>query len=431
MTGSLFGSPDPELWPGAGGRWGAGPGGPAPAEAYSVSAINALVKELLESSLPPLWVAGEVTGWKRYPSGHCYFSLRDANSQLRCVIFRGDASRLPTDPEEGMEVRALGTLTLYERRGEYQFVVREIEGEGAGGLWRVAFEKLRAKLEAEGLLSEERKRPIPPFPDRVGVVTSAVGAALHDILHVIERRAPWVRVTVIPAQVQGDGAAEDLARALEIAGRRSDLDLLIVGRGGGSVEDLWAFNEEVLARAIAACPIPVISAVGHEVDFTIADLVADLRAPTPSAAAELAVPDRRALERMVSDLAERLESTLRQRVSERRGELLVAGAAMTRALEGIIRKRTERLIQATGRLEALSPLSALRRGYAVPTGPDGRILRGTAHFETGAPFQLRVVDGRISCRVEEVHIEEPLGGAGENSPLGVQERAPIEAPEGE
>lgn len=399
MSRNLFDGPDPELWAGR---------GPARENSYSVSAVNALVRELLEGALPPFWVAGEVTGWKRYPSGHCYFSLRDASAQLRCVLFRGDASRLPTDPEEGMQVRALGTLTLYERRGDFQLVVRELEGVGAGGLWRLAFERLRARLEEEGLLASERKRPIPPFPERIGVVTSAAGAALHDILHVIERRAPWVRVVVIPARVQGDGAAEELARAIAAAGREGGLDLLIVGRGGGSVEDLWAFNEEVLARAIAASPIPVISAVGHEVDVTIADLVADLRAPTPSAAAERAVPDRHALSRLLGDLATRLELGVKQRVSERRGELLLAGGALTRGVEQLVRSRRERLLQATGRIEALSPLSALRRGYAVPTDAQGLILRRSEHFTPGQGFQLRVVDGRIACRVEEVRPEAAL-----------------------
>lgn len=403
MTRGLWSS-SPESWlgPGALADDEPAPGTGSPGTTYSVTAVNALVRELLEGSIPPLWVSGEVTGWKRYPSGHCYFSLRDANAQLRSVIFRGDASRLPTDPEEGMVVRAFGTLSLYERRGDFQFIVREIEAEGAGGLWRLAFERLREKLEAEGLLAPERKLPIPPFPERIGVVTSAAGAALHDILTVIERRAPWVEVLVIPARVQGDGAAEDLARAVARAGRWSDLDLLIVGRGGGSVEDLWAFNEEVLARAIADSRIPVISAVGHEVDVTIADLVADLRAPTPSAAAERAVPDRIALSRMTDDLANRITYRIRQRIAELRGEVLVNETALSRGVEGLLRTRRERLMQAAARLEALSPLSALRRGYAVPTGEDGRILRSTGQFQPGSGFELRVVDGRVACRVEEV-----------------------------
>lgn len=394
---------------GRGARALAATGDPAASgQAYTVSAINALVRELLEGAFPPFWVAGEVTNWKRHPSGHCYFSLRDASAQLRCVMFRSDAQRLPTDPEEGMQVRALGTLTVYERRGDYQLVVRELEGEGAGGLWRLAFERLRAKLEAEGLLAPERKRPLPRFPTTVGVVTSPVGAALHDILHVIGRRAPWVRVILAPAKVQGDGAAEDVARAIASFEAVPEVDVLIVGRGGGSVEDLWAFNEEVLARAIAACPVPVISAVGHEVDVTIADLVADVRAPTPSAAAEFAVPDGRVVRRYLEDFDARLRAAVRQRVAERRGEVLLLADALTRAVRGVLRGRRERLAQVAGRLEALSPLAALRRGYAVPLDAEGRVLRGVASFAPGGAFRLRVADGSVDCRVDGVR-PDPAG----------------------
>ncbi|HEX6940696.1 MAG TPA: exodeoxyribonuclease VII large subunit [Longimicrobiales bacterium] len=374
----------------------------ATGQAYTVSAVNALVRELLEGAFPPLWVAGEVSGWKRHTSGHCYFGLRDATAQLRCVMFRSDAQRLPTDPDEGMEVRVLGTLTLYERRGDYQLVVRELEAEGAGGLWRLAFERLRARLEAEGLLAPERKRSLPRCPATVAVVTSPVGAALHDILHVIERRAPWTRVIVSPAKVQGDGAAEDVARAIERVARAGVADVVIVARGGGSVEDLWAFNEEVVARAIAACPIPVISGVGHEVDVTIADLVADARAPTPSAAAEMAVPDGQALARHLEDLGGRLPGGLRQLLAERRGELMLLRTGLGRAVRDAVRRRRERLLQAAAKLDALSPLAALRRGYAVPLGDDGRVLRRAAEFVRGGQFRLRVVDGNVRCRVDEV-----------------------------
>ncbi|HEX7119701.1 MAG TPA: exodeoxyribonuclease VII large subunit [Longimicrobiales bacterium] len=393
--------------PGARGVAVAGPGS---GQAYTVSAVNALVREFLEGAFPPLWVAGEVSGWKRHTSGHCYFSLRDAEAQLRCVMFRSDAQRLPTDPDEGTEVRVLGTLTLYERRGDYQLVVRELEAEGAGGLWRLAFEKLRARLEAEGLLAPERKRSLPRSPATVAVVTSPVGAALHDILHVIERRAPWTRVVVSPAKVQGDGAAEDVARAIERVARHGGADVVIVARGGGSVEDLWAFNEEAVARAISECPIPVISGVGHEVDVTIADLVADARAPTPSAAAETAVPDGRALARHLADLGERMPAALRQLVAERRGELMLLRTGLVRAVREASRRKRERLLQAAGKLEALSPLAALRRGYAVPQADDGRVLRRAAEFEAGGRFRLRVVDGRVICRVDGVEEEADAKG---------------------
>ncbi|HEX6939803.1 MAG TPA: exodeoxyribonuclease VII large subunit [Longimicrobiales bacterium] len=374
----------------------------ATGQVYTVSAVNALVRDFLEGAFPPLWVAGEVSGWKRHTSGHCYFGLRDATAQLRCVMFRSDAQRLPTDPDEGMEVRALGTLTLYERRGDYQLVVRELEAEGAGGLWRLAFERLRARLEAEGLLAPERKRSLPRCPAKVAVVTSPMGAALHDILHVIERRAPWTRIIIAPAKVQGDGAAEDVARAIERVGWAGVADVVIVARGGGSVEDLWAFNEEVVARAIAACPIPVISGVGHEVDVTIADLVADARAPTPSAAAEMAVPDGQALARHLEDLGGRLPGGLRQLLAEWRGELMLLRAGLGRAAREAVRRRRERLLQAAAKLDALSPLAALRRGYAVPLGDDGRVLRRAGEFVRGGRFRLRVVDGNVRCRVDDV-----------------------------
>ncbi len=375
-----------------------------PSVTYTPSLLNSIVRELLESACPPVWVSGEVAGWKRHSSGHCYFSLRDRNAQVRCVMWRADAQRLPTDPEEGMEVRVLGSVTLYEKRGEFQLVVRELEGSGRGGLWRVAFEKLYARLTAEGLLAPERKRPLPGFPRAVGVITSASGAALHDILRVLERRAPWTRVVFCPARVQGDGAAAEVARAVALFGRlprRSGVDVLIVGRGGGSKDDLWAFNDERLARAIAASPVPVISAVGHETDVTIADLIADFRAPTPSAAAEAAVPDVRALERRLADARGRLERAVRRRAGRARDEVARAGAALEETVLELVRVRRERLAHTAAQLEALSPLSALRRGYAVPLSAEGRVLRKLREFGEGDAFLLRVVDGTVDCRVDE------------------------------
>jgi exodeoxyribonuclease VII large subunit len=381
----------------------------APTEdAYSVSQVNALARRLLETSLPPFWVRGEVTSWKRHGSGHCYFSLRDANAQLRSVMFRLDAMRLPTDPDEGMEVLALGTLTLYEKRGEYQFVVRDLQGRGAGGLWRLAFEKLRAKLDSEGLLAPERKRLLPRHPTVVGVVTSPVGAALQDIIEVIRARAPWTHVLLSPARVPGEGAAQDVARAIHRF-TRVPADVVIVGRGGGSAEDLWAFNEEVVARAIAACPAPVISAVGHEVDVTIADLVADVRAPTPSAAAERAVPDGASLRRELQSDRLRMRHGLRSLARARAVQLAGSRDALEAAMQGSLEARRERLVTRTHRLDALSPLAALRRGFAVPLGEDGRILRATEDFETGRAVRLRVSDGHVHVRTERT---SPLEGEG-------------------
>jgi exodeoxyribonuclease VII large subunit len=382
---------------------------PASDAPLAVSEVNALARDLIEGVIPPLWVHGEVTGWKRYGSGHCYFCLRDADAQLRAVMFRSDAQRLPADPGEGMQVRAFGTLTLYEKRGDYQLVVRELDALGAGGLWRVAFERLRSRLEAEGLLAPERKRPIPRSPKVVAVVTSPVGAALHDITTVIARRAPWTRVVVAPARVQGEGAAQEIAEALRLVGESGIADVVIVGRGGGSMEDLWAFNEEVVARAIVACPIPVISAVGHEVDVTIADLVADLRAPTPSAAAEHAVPDGRALARAVDGYRSRLADGLRAYVTTRRRAAERSEDTLRHGMRLRLRQRGLELAALAGRLEALSPLSALRRGYAVPLDPTGRLLRTAAEFEPGAAFHLRVSGGSVTARVESVEAEESDG----------------------
>jgi exodeoxyribonuclease VII large subunit len=398
-------------------------------QVVSVSALNAHVRRMLETEIPALWVEGEITGWKRYASGHCYFCVRDAGAQVSAVMWRSDAQRLPTEPEEGMKVRLFGTVSLYEKRGDFQFVARRIDATGDDGLWRLAFERLRQKLEAEGLLDPARKRPIPRYPRVVGVVTSPVGAVLHDITHVIRRRAPWTRVILSPARVQGEGAAVDVARALRLM-EQSPVppDVIIVGRGGGSVEDLWAFNEEPVARAIAECGIPVISAVGHEVDVTIADLVADLRAPTPSAAAESAVPDgdairqelavgrarlARALRRYAAgrrdtlELArERLQARMERLLQARRRSLDTAGERLDVRMRRLLEQRRARLGRLAAQLEALSPLQALARGYAVPLDLQGRVLRRRADFAEGSRFNLRVTDGTVPCIVHEPAADE-------------------------
>jgi len=367
---------------------------------YSVSSLNRLVRELLDQSLPPVWVAGEVGNWTRSARGHCYFSLRDSDAQVRCVLFSSDARRLPTEPEEGMSVRVFGTVTLYEARGEYQLTVRELEATEAGGLWRLAFEKLRLKLEREGLLAPERKRALPRSPKRVGVVTSPVGAALHDVLRTIEQRAPWTTVVLSPTRVQGEGAELEIASALDRLARHGDVDVIIIGRGGGSVEDLWAFNREEVARAIARCPVPVVSAVGHEVDVTIADLVADHRAATPSAAAERVVLDGAEIRRHLRTASVRLRGATRRVLDGRRRAVEDLGAALEACAGDMIEARDLRLSRAAERLEALSPLAALGRGYAVAQGEGGRVLRRVADFETGARVRLRVVDGRVECVVK-------------------------------
>jgi exodeoxyribonuclease VII large subunit len=377
-----------------------------PAEEWTVSRVNAALRDLVEGVLPPLWVVGEVTNFTRARSGHCYFTLRDANSQLRCVMWRDEARRLPTNPAEGMQVRALGRLAVYEARGELQFVVAQLEGKGEG-LWKLALERLRVKLEAEGLTAPGRKRPLPRIPAAVGVITSPSGAVLHDIANVVRRRAPWTRLVLCGARVQGEGAAEEIAAAIRLMSRCACVDVLIVGRGGGSVEDLWAFNEEVVARAIADCAIPVISAVGHETDVTIADLVADLRAPTPSAAAEAAVPDGPALARGLRLTAARLDSCLDERLAGSRAALASRAGRLADAARRGMDARRNALASTARHLHALSPLTALGRGFAVPLDSDGRVLRRVADFPPGERFALRVQDGSIPCHVEESLPSQP------------------------
>ena len=388
---------------------------------WSVTQVNRAVRGLLEDTIESLWISGEVANWTRARSGHCYFTLKDEQSQLRSVMFKTEAETLPADPEEGTTVRAFGGLTLYEARGEYQLVVRRLESQDAEGLWRQAFERLRLKLEAEGLLAPERKRALPRFPKAVGVVTSLAGAALADILTVVRRRAPWTRVVVRGARVQGEGSGDEVAEAIAALGGSGLVDVLIVGRGGGSLEDLWAFNEEVVARAIVACPIPVISAVGHEVDVTISDLVADVRAPTPSAGAEAAVEDGEGLSDALSVTRTRMSGALRAITFRRRevlgvrlGQLRRSGVGLVQprreavsrtgdrmesAVRGIATLKKARLTEVAGKMDVLSPLATLGRGYALPQNASGRILRTVEAFKKGDRFSLRVSDGSVPCEV--------------------------------
>ncbi len=388
---------------------------------WSVTQVNRAVRGLLEDTIESLWIGGEVANWTRARSGHCYFTLKDEQSQLRSVMFKTEAETLPADPEEGTTVRAFGGLTLYEARGEYQLVVRRLEAQDAEGLWRQAFERLRLKLEAEGLLAPERKRALPRFPKAVGVVTSLAGAALADILTVVRRRAPWTRVVVRGARVQGEGSGDEVAEAIAALGGSGLVDVLIVGRGGGSLEDLWAFNEEVVARAIVACPVPVISAVGHEVDVTISDLVADVRAPTPSAGAEAAVEDGEGLSDALGVTRTRMSGALRAITFRRRevlgvrlGQLRRSGVGLVQprreavsrtgdrmesAVRGIATLKKARLTEVAGKMDVLSPLATLGRGYALPQDASGRILRTVEAFEKGDRFSLRVSDGSVPCEV--------------------------------
>ncbi|MEX2583746.1 MAG: exodeoxyribonuclease VII large subunit [Gemmatimonadota bacterium] len=380
--------------------------GARPGQEWSVSEVNTAAKELIEGVFPPLWITGEIANFTRARSGHCYFTLRDDNSQLRCVMWRDEARRLPTAPEEGMAVRGLGRLTIYPSRGEFQLVVTELEGKG-DGLWKLALERLRRKLEAEGLTDPARKRPLPRHPAVVGVVTSPSGAVFHDIVNVVRRRAPWTRVVLAGCRVQGDGSAAEVAAAIRLFGSLELADVLIVGRGGGSVEDLWAFNEEIVARAIAESPIPVISAVGHETDVTIADLVADLRAPTPSAAAESAVPDRTELARGLQRDGWRLRQAIAGRLGRAQDEVEYGRERLQEVGSRFTADRRERVRVAARHLEALSPLAAFARGFAVPLSTDGRIMRRPADFTRGRAFDLRLAQATVPCRVADDEEDRP------------------------
>ena len=375
--------------------------GESPETAFSVAALTQMAKEVLEGAFPPLWIRGEVSNFTAHRNGHWYFTLKDAAAAVSCVVWARDAVRIPAPPDDGMQVMAHGQLSLYAARGQMQFMVRALEAEGEG-LWRKAFEATRARLEQDGLLDPARKRPIPRFPRRVAVVTSPDGAALHDIRSVIARRNPLVDIIVVPAAVQGDAAPASLVAALERVARWRGADVVIVGRGGGSREDLWAFNDEAVARAIAACPMPTISAVGHEVDVTIADLVADLRAATPSAAAEAAVP---VLDELVATLAGMQQVMIggvqRRVVLARRDVRRLAGDVSIRARRSVERRRA-RVQQVATRLDALSPLNTLARGYAVARDADGHAMGSAAAFTAGQAFSLVLRDGEVDASVTAV-----------------------------
>ena len=370
----------------------------SPEGAWSVSEITRQARLLIESGLRAVWVRGEVTGLKAYRSGHWYFTLRDASAQVRCVMWRNDNRRLPGPPDDGTEVFVEARPTVWEERGEFRLTVRELVPTAAGGLWRLQLERARAALERDGLLDPARRRPLPDYPERIAVVTSPDGAALRDILSVLRRRWPAVEVLVVPTRVQGDGAEDELCAALALVNRLEGVDLAIVGRGGGSQEDLWAFNSERVARAVAAVEVPVISAVGHETDVALTDLVADLRAPTPSAAAEAAVPDLAAVTALVGQLARRLGRTLTGQLTlgaqrlERTADRLASGIGRA------VTERQHRLESLAGRLESLSPLKVLARGYAVARDPaDGTVLRRVAQLPPGTRFRLTVSDGDVDA----------------------------------
>jgi exodeoxyribonuclease VII large subunit len=374
--------------------------GTRPESAISISTLTRIAKDVVEGAFMPLWVRGEVSDFKAHRNGHWYFCLRDESSQLRCVVWSRDRQRIPAAPDDGMQLSALGQLTVYPARGDIQFRVTAMEAAG-DGLWRKALELSIARLTEEGLLAAERKRRLVAFPRRVAVVTSPDGAALHDILAVVRRRCPVVEIVVVPAKVQGDGAVEELVAAIERVSRWREADTVIVGRGGGAREDLWAFNDERVARALAGCAVPTISAVGHEVDVTLCDMVADLRAATPSAAAEAAVPMLTDLRSQLSSCATAMRNGLQRRATSARAQLARGTRDLRSATERAVERRRARLASAAGRLNALSPLATLARGYAVARDDSLMPLTSRSSFTPGLHFLLTIRDGQVGATVDD------------------------------
>lgn len=392
---------------------------------WSVSELTRQIKDLLdgESSLQHIYVRGELSNYKIYPSGHHYFTIKDEEATLKAVMFRREASRLRFRPESGMKVIALGRITVYPRDGVYQLYATELVPDGVGDL-HAAFEQLKAKLAEEGLFDRDHKKPLPPYPERIAVITSSAGAAVRDVIRVATKRYPVAKLIVMPVRVQGAEAPPEIVSAIRYANRWKVADLIITGRGGGSIEDLWAFNDERVARAIYESEIPVISAVGHEPDVTIADYVADLRAATPSNGAELAVPDQSELhasllaarKQMLSALLARVDTgrerleQLRQRrvltdpgayVADRRLALDHAAALLQASFRSSVLDKRGRLAQGVAALDAMSPLKVLGRGYAIAETEEGRILRSRKDAAPGQRLRLKLADGDVGCRVEE------------------------------
>lgn len=372
--------------------------GETPQSAVAVSTLTETARDVIEGAFIPLWVRGEVMDFKAHRNGHWYFCLRDSRAQIRCVVWSRDQRGIPAPPDDGMQVAAFGRLTVYASRGEMQFTVARMRARG-DGLRRKALEITRKRLEADGLLAPERKRRLPRFPRVIAVVTSPDGAALHDIIAVVRRREANVRLVVVPAAVQGDTAVVELCAAIDRVSRWGEADLAIIGRGGGSVEDLWAFNDERVARAIAACSVPTISAVGHEVDMSIADLVADMRAPTPSAAAEAAVRSSSELRMELKKYSLRMSNATRSLVRVRRDQLRHLTRDIADAGGWQIESRRTALDNIAGKLHALSPLATLGRGYAVARDADGRALTSVESFKDGDAFDLVLRDGVVPSRV--------------------------------
>lgn len=395
-------------------------------QVLSITQVNEYIRGKMDQDqlLVQLAVRGEISNYKMYPSGHHYFTLKDENAALKCVMFKASAARLRFRPENGMKVIAMGRITVYPRDGAFQLYCSAMSMDGVGDLY-AAFEQLKAKLAAQGLFAPEHKKPLPPFPGTIGIVTSSAGAAIHDMLRILNKRYPLTRVRLFPVRVQGAEAPGEIAAAIRYANHYRLADLLIVGRGGGSIEDLWAFNDERVAYAIYESRIPIISAVGHEPDVTISDYVADLRAATPSNAAELAVPDQAALLQNMDAAASAMASALAGRLRHARQRLAVLSqspalisptgyleqrgknlehlktrliAAQTQQLQ----HKRQRFIAATSKLDAMSPLKVLSRGYSIVNADNGNILRSVYQTAPGGKIRVTLSDGSLSAVVAEV-----------------------------
>lgn len=417
-------------------------------EALTVSQLNAYIKSLVDRDdfLGSVAVRGELSNYKIYPSGHHYFTLKDAESSLKCVMFRSAAGKLRFRPESGMGVTAWGRISVYPRDGAYQLYCEALMPEGFGDL-QMAYEQLKAKLEKEGLFDRSHKKPIPRYPERIAVITSSAGAAVHDIIRVLRRRWPMGKIMLLPVRVQGVEAPGEIAAALRYASEHKVADVVITGRGGGSIEDLWAFNDERVARAIYDCEIPVISAVGHEPDVTIADFVADLRAATPSNAAELAAPDVTELMQAIDSAMRRLENSMAKRISglrealealssrrvlqsatgfieqrrsqvetlrvrleaasgfasKSRSQLDNLASRLDSALDAAMTRKKNEYLRAAAKLDALSPLKVLSRGYAIAMNEDGRAVKDSSGVRAGDKLTVRLASGALGCRVEDVY----------------------------
>ena len=375
-------------------------------QGFAVSEVNQYLKQLLESQsdLHHIPVMGEVSNFKRYASGHCYFTLKDEKSALKCVMFKSSAAHLSFTPQNGEKVVALGSISVYERDGVYQLYVTAMRRQGIGDLMQ-AYEALKEKLTKEGLFDESRKKPLPRLPRAIGIITSPSGAAVHDIITVSRRRNKGVKLILYPVKVQGEEAAGEIVRAIDFFHRHHLADLLIVGRGGGSIEDLWAFNEEPVVRAIAASKIPIISAVGHETDFTLSDFAADARAATPSQAAEIAVIDVAAYRNGIAFYWDKAAKLLEKEIHENAQLADSLQQELTQAMAAELDAKKHRLSLMAAKLSALSPLTVLSRGYSITTMAGHRAVQGVSDVSVGDTIRTTVADGTISSVVSGIEKE--------------------------